>query len=475
VREAVAVVTLLLTSTAALGASVAPGAARVSLALALVTVAADGATGSAAPTRTGTAFAVSTAPGRTVFLTAAHVVGCMSVSACSSTEVTVYLSGELRNPRRGHVIAIDDLDGGRDIAAFVVDEGPLPTVDLGSGLGVGHAAAALGYPGATLGALSDRRIEASATAVLSLGKVRRDDGFALEGDFETFPGDSGGPVFDPLNGSVSGIVHGQAPNAGPYLAVGAAALNHFVKALPEFANSATVRTATPVQAPNPTPRSLTGTPAAASMYAAALKVRTSDPGEYARDLRAAADAGNGLAADDLGLAYRSGTGLSKDQDLANLWIARAVELLKTAAQNSDSAALFRLGQIAERGELLPLGNPLRYSSEYTEKIALDYVSRAAALGNADAMLNLGRDYHSGYLVTRDAKQARYWYCAAAVAGSADAAGWLGFLYSDKSDAPELKDPALSSRWYGIANEIDSSPATGMSEARTLCRSASLPR
>ena len=443
--------------------NLAPGAARVGRAVALV----------ASPT-TGTAFAVSSTAGRTVFLTAAHVVGCASVEACAAITLTVYLNGDLRSPRSGSVIAVGNADRGNDLAAFVVAEGPLPVVELGVSLAAGRSAAVLGYPVATLGALRNRRLEASAATVLSIGTVRADDGTELQGDFETFPGDSGGPIFEPISGRVAGIVHGQAPNGGAYLAVGANAISRFMQRLAD-APGAAPRSAVAIASAGAAPPSATvGLDAgvAGAAYARALRLRSADPGAYARELRTAADAGNGVAADDLALAYRSSTlGVGKSRELSEFWAARALELLKPAADRGDGAALYRLSQIAQRGELTP-GDPRTFTPEFTEKASLDYLQRAIRAGNADAMFELGRDYHSGYKVSHDVTQARRWYCVAAVNGHSDAAQWLAYLYSQYSDAPWPKDPATSMRWYEIENALrGTAAAQAVVDARALCAKA----
>ena len=421
------------------GASpIAPAAGAVANTLAVV----------AAPT-TGTAFAIRSGPGHTVFLTAAHVVGCRGAEPCATnTSVTVYLGGDLRRQRMGRVVKVGHPERTDDLALFVIDEGPLPTVQLGGDVARGAAVAALGYPESTLEALRDRRIEAEADAVLSLGTVQSADGTVLEGNFATHPGDSGGPVFEPVSGRVIGVVHGRAPHDGPYLAVGVKAIAAFTAtvlsgdipaaSIPgQTTAAAAMTTSAAVSVPTAAIAGPDGNDPAA-VYAYAKSVRRADPGAYVRALRRAAEGGNGFAADDLAHAYSSGEGVDKDRALWYMWRERALVLLKHMSDAGDGAASFALGRYAENNIGVELGGD-------GYKVAMDYFRQGAEHKNCDSIETIAYLYRNGNFFTPDAVQAAQWYRRGAETGCEKAMYELGKIYETGNGFPKNLQAAL--RWY----------------------------
>jgi uncharacterized protein len=73
-------------------------------------------------------------------------------------------------------------------------------------------------------------------------------------------------------------------------------------------------------------------------------------------------------------------------------------------------------------------------------------------------IQLGNDYLSGRGVSKDVKQAAYWYEKAAEAGDPEAQEQLGFLYDTGTGVPV--DPARAARWYQMA------AASGLVSAKT---------
>ena len=406
-------------SSGAGAASVAPAYGAVASALAVV----------AAPT-TGTAFAIRSVPGHTLFLTAAHVVGCRPAQPCAAdTPVTVYLGGDLRRGRSGRVLKVGHPDRNDDLALFVVDEGPLPVVQLGGDIASGAAVAAVGYPESTLEALRDRHVEAEADAVLSMGTVQRSDGTVLEGTFATHPGDSGGPLFEPASGRVVGLVHGRAPRGGPFLAVG-------VTAIVAFAASALAGEIPAASIAGAVAESAGNDPAA--LYAYATRIRRSDSGAYVRALRRAAEGGNGFAADDLARAYSNGEGVDRDQPLWYTWREKALVLLKQMSDAGDGAASYALGRYAESGIGVELGGD-------GYRVAMDYFRRGAERKNCDSIETIAHLYRYGEFFTVDPVQSAQWYRRGAETGCEKAMYELAKIYETGNGFP--KDLQAALRWY----------------------------
>ncbi|MBL8309558.1 MAG: sel1 repeat family protein [Burkholderiales bacterium] len=94
----------------------------------------------------------------------------------------------------------------------------------------------------------------------------------------------------------------------------------------------------------------------------------------------------------LGLLYWRGRGVARDDRLAFEWMSKA-------AAQSNAEALTHLGRMLEEGEGAPKD----------EAKAYDAYLRAAELGHADAQFRVGQAYHYGRGVRRDGIRARYWY------------------------------------------------------------------
>lgn len=373
--------------------SVAEGSGRVTLALAIVS-----------EPSLGTAFAIRSTPARTLFLTAAHVVGCRMKAPCESGgHVTVFLNGDLRKSRAGRVIKMGSAESANDLALFVIDEGELPTVTFADDLAPGRPAATLGYPEDTLEAARDASVEADASPVLAVGTVQRIGGGVIEGSFATRAGDSGGPVFEPNSGKVFGVVHGRGENNGPYIAVGPGSIRAFVGSfltgdLPVAGVGAAIAHGESVPSSiEPYPQGGDGT----SLYEYAKRVRNEDLGSYARALREAAEAGNGFAADDLSYAYRSGAGVPVDSLLAASWHDRAMNLLSKMAEDGDGQADYVLARYAEDG----IG--VRLVDDNT-KVVLHYLLRGALRHNCSSINELSKLYRLGGLIAHDAQKAAEW-------------------------------------------------------------------
>lgn len=113
----------------------------------------------------------------------------------------------------------------------------------------------------------------------------------------------------------------------------------------------------------------------------------------------AAEAGNILAAYNLGVAYRDGLGTSPDAGKAIYWF-------EFAAAHGDDTAAFNLGAIYDEGKLVSEDN----------QMAIAWYDVAAKRGNKDAMINLGLMYEAGEGIAANPQKAAELYAQAAALG-----------------------------------------------------------
>lgn len=113
----------------------------------------------------------------------------------------------------------------------------------------------------------------------------------------------------------------------------------------------------------------------------------------------AAEAGNVLAAYNLGVAYRDGLGTEADA-------SKAVHWFEFAAARGDDTAAFNLGALFDEGKMVPEDN----------QMAVAWYDLAAKRGNTDAMINLGLMYQSGEGIAANQEKAAELYAKAASMG-----------------------------------------------------------
>lgn len=130
---------------------------------------------------------------------------------------------------------------------------------------------------------------------------------------------------------------------------------------------------------------------------------------------------------------------AKNYDDAHRWYVKAAEL-------GNAQAMHNLGFQYATGQGAP--------RDYAE--ARKWFSRAAALGNAAAMLRLGEFYANAIGVPRDYREARRWFVQAADRGLLPAMIGLGELYANGKGVPRDYDEARL--WYRKAAELGSAPA-----------------
>lgn len=124
----------------------------------------------------------------------------------------------------------------------------------------------------------------------------------------------------------------------------------------------------------------------------------------------------------------------------------------TVAASDENASAKK--QLLAGDQALALGETAFNSRSYEE--AAESFRRAAELGNAVAMNNLGFLYQGGKGVPTDYGQSVYWYRKAADLGNPAAMNNLGGLYQTGIGAP--RDYAQSMYWYQKAADLGNSDA-----------------
>lgn len=137
-----------------------------------------------------------------------------------------------------------------------------------------------------------------------------------------------------------------------------------------------------------------------------------------------ADQGNASAQNILGVMYRDGQGVPKNEYQAVAWYRKAAEL-------GDARAQFNLGVMYSQGEGVPKD----------EQQAAAWFRKAAEQGHARAQYNLGNMYRDGQGVPKDEPQAVAWYLKAAEQGNANSQTNLGVMYGNGQGVPKDEQKA----------------------------------
>jgi TPR repeat protein len=180
----------------------------------------------------------------------------------------------------------------------------------------------------------------------------------------------------------------------------------------------------------------------------------------------AADAGDGDAMNHVGVAYANGLGGKPDFAKAAEWYQKAADqgswwgtynlaglyaLGNGVPQNYEKAiTLYRT--VATRGNgmsqaMVALGDLYRngtgVAKDYAQ--ALGWYQKAASQNDSEAENNVGWMYQNGFGVTRDYQQALAWYQKAAARGNADAENNLGWFYQHGLGLQA--DNSQAAAWY----------------------------
>jgi hypothetical protein len=456
---------------AAFGQNVAPGMARVGPAVVLV----------GEPT-TGTAFAIRVENGRTLLLTAAHVVGCGPGGTGCAATATVYVGGDRGHAHRARVLAHGDVDRD-DLALLALDDVRLPVVSLATADPPRDTPiAVLGYPEAAVStAQSSAFSEASVDAVLSLGSTTSAAGapwVTFAGD--SYQGDSGGPVFGRHDGTVVGVVHGQSHATLQFEAASPAVLQAFLRAnaaaIDAFVRQPATATTTATSGVRASAASVADCDLpvqndvradcyarfadAGNAHAAFLAAReyllpargyasigpsgAASPAAYTdvalgqRYLRMAADAHDFDAELELGSRYAGVAPFPPDPAALQYWLQRAWDDAGSAAARGDMHAAFVRASMLSFSTLRTITS----SSVDGNRAMIACANR----GGGECAKKLGDDARFGS--AKDVAQAIQWYRKGARAGDRACMIAMGSLYEDGEGVP--KDRAMAAAWYRAA-------------------------
>ena len=130
----------------------------------------------------------------------------------------------------------------------------------------------------------------------------------------------------------------------------------------------------------------------------------------------------------LGLCYYNGLGVKKDLD-------KAYNLFEQAAKKQDSLGLYWAGFCNLKG----IGTTYSIGKAYN---GVDFLEKAAALGNTDAMVLLASVYNEGKLVPADNVQAIKYLRSSAAKDNAQAKYQLGCWYRDGIAVEKSYDEAF---------------------------------
>ena len=180
--------------------------------------------------------------------------------------------------------------------------------------------------------------------------------------------------------------------------------------------------------------------------------------------RKSADQGNAFAQNNMGFMYENGHGVPKSDTTAVSWYRKAAEQGNALAQNniglmyengrgvpkSDTTAVSWYRLAAEQGYASAQTN-IGYMYAYgrgltkSETTAVSWYRKAAEQDFARAQTNIGYMYENGLGVPKSGTTALSWYRKAAEQGYASAQANIGFLYANGRGVPKSDTTALS--WF----------------------------
>ena len=144
-----------------------------------------------------------------------------------------------------------------------------------------------------------------------------------------------------------------------------------------------------------------------------------------------AEAGDAVAQFNIGLMYRKGRGVDRDDAEAARWYRKS-------ADQGDQDAQFNLAYLYDEGIGVPLD----------DAEAVRWYRRSAEQGNVDAQFNLAYMYEDGEGVPQSYAEAARWYQKGAVQGHAKSQLNLGLLYDEGNGVP--LDDAKAAELYRLA-------------------------
>ena len=141
-----------------------------------------------------------------------------------------------------------------------------------------------------------------------------------------------------------------------------------------------------------------------------------------------------LAMNEIGYMYQEGMGVEQDYAKALEWLEKAADLGNSSAMNNIGYSYY-------------YGNGIE--QDYAK--ALEWLEKAADLGNSSAMDWIGSIYREGLGVEQDYTKALEWYEKAADLGNSNAMTWIGLIYRDGLGVEQ--DYAKALEWYEKAADL----------------------
>ncbi len=186
-------------------------------------------------------------------------------------------------------------------------------------------------------------------------------------------------------------------------------------------------------------------------------------------VRRAAEQGDAVNQNLLGVLYKDGEGVEQNDEEAVAWFRKAAEQGNASAQNnlgwmydegrgvpqSDTEAVSWYRKAAEQGEAMGQNNLGGMYAEgrgvpQSDTEAVSWYRKAAEQGEAMGQYNLGVMYAAGRGVTQSDTEAVSWYRKASEQGNALAKYKLGEMYENGRGVPQSDVEAAS--WYRQAAE-----------------------
>lgn len=132
-----------------------------------------------------------------------------------------------------------------------------------------------------------------------------------------------------------------------------------------------------------------------------------------------------------------------NEDAAQDWFEKAVDLFETSANAGHAQAQYQLGECFRQG----------YGVEWDERVAVDWYKRAAKSRHRDAQYQLGECYFWGRGVRKKLGTAEAWYLLAAEQGHEGARQQLKEHFSLDVDAVGPKKDASSSPSVNVSSSF----------------------
>ena len=147
-------------------------------------------------------------------------------------------------------------------------------------------------------------------------------------------------------------------------------------------------------------------PAAADYAAGVTAYKQGDFAGALREIRPLAEQGDGDSQYGLGLLYRSGRGVGRDD-------GQAVEWFRKSAAQGNAKGQYGLANMYRAGRGV--------AQDHAQ--AVKWYRKAAEQGQINAQHNLGLMYFFGYGVAKDMAESYFWWIAATGAGHAPSEKW----------------------------------------------------